>query len=375
MTRLPAFSPPEEALATPPCPHFEECGACQLQHVTPDFYHRWKEDQVKELLVQNDVAPEVWEPPVFIPAGTRRRVSFLARKGDENKVEVGFSKFHTHDLMPVGSCLLLTPALEEVLTKLPEALALIIPKAVDIDVFLQEADGGLLECVLTGMSEQNARQTAKVADFARECNLARVSFRAGERDEPLSVIDQARLTKTSGGLCAELPPGAFLQPSHSGEEALVAAVLKGLGKLTKKMKVVDLFAGIGTFAGRIAEIGFVDAVEGDPRMAAALAQAVKANARMKAEFRDLFKEPVTARELRSYSAVVFDPPRSGAKEQCQKLAASDVPLVVGVSCNPATFARDAKILKGGGYRLVSAQVIDQFIYSSHVEIVGVFKKG
>ena len=140
----------------------------------------------------------------------------------------------------------------------------------------------------------------------------RGEFQGRERDEPLSVIDQARLTKTSGGLCAELPPGAFCSLPIAGKSSGCRG-FEGAWQTHQKMKVVDLFAGIGTFAGRIAEIGFVDAVEGDPRMAAALAQAVKANARMKAEFRDLFKEPVTARELRSYSAVVFDPPRSGAR--------------------------------------------------------------
>ncbi|HNS45199.1 MAG TPA: class I SAM-dependent RNA methyltransferase, partial [Alphaproteobacteria bacterium] len=208
------------------------------------------------------------------------------------------------------------------------------------------------------------------------CDFARVSFRKDTFAVPVTQVRMVALKKTSGALNVEVPAGAFLQPSKEGEAALVGAVMSALSsrKLGKKDKIADLFSGCGTFAGHILERYSVHAVEGERQMAETLAEAAKGNARFSAEWRDLFKEPVSTRELRDYSAVVFDPPRAGAKEQCQKLSKSSVPLIIGVSCNPATFARDAKILTAGGYKFKTAQMVDQFTWSTHSEIVGVFEK-
>ncbi len=381
MTRLANHEFPEGVLATPPCPHFEECGACQLQHLKPNAYQSWKEAEVKALMAQNGVAPDEWLPSVFIGAGTRRRVAISASRGDGDAGDftMGFHRYHDHSIAPVSSCLLLTPTLDKIYKRLPEVLPPLLPRGAKIDILLQEADGGAVDCVISGLAEREsaklgAKQTNLVARLAEYCDIRRVSFKETEHTQPVPQIELDKMTKTSGALRVEISPGAFLQPSHEGEEALSNAVMKALGKRSKKDNVLDLFSGCGTFAGRVLELCQVHAVEADFGMSHSLKLAAKGHARFTAEARDLFKEPVSVREMKGISAVIFDPPRAGASAQCQKLAKSDVPLLVAVSCNPATFARDAKILVEGGYKLKSLQIFDQFIYTTHIELVGVFSR-
>lgn len=383
MTRLAEPSFPAESLISPPlsppCPFFEDCGACQFQHVAPDAYQTWKETSVRDVMDHNGIVPDVWLPPVWIGAGTRRRVAISALRDGEQGLVLGFHRYHEHTIAPVDSCLLLTPVLDKIYKKLPDVLPPLLPKGVQVDILLQEADGGAVDCVISGLAEREdaklgAKQTSLVAALAEACDIRRVSFKETDHSQPVTQIALDKMTKTSGALKVEISAGAFLQPSAEGENALSAAVMAALGKMSKKDAVLDLFSGCGTFAGRVLEKCAVHAVEGDFGMANSLKNAAKGHTRFTAEARDLFKEPMSVREMRSYKAVIFDPPRAGAKEQCQKLAKSDVPLVIGVSCNPATFARDAKLLRDGGYRLQSLQIFDQFLYTSHVEMVGVFSK-
>lgn len=376
MTRFADIDFPADALTKPPCPHFEECGACQLQHLKPDFYRAWKEDEIKRQMEQNGLVPEQWLQSVFIPAGTRRRVVVSALRED-NALTLGFHRYHDHSIAPVVSCLLLSPALDRVYKKLSDVLTPLLPRGVQVDIALQEADNGAVDCVISGLAERDearlgAKQTALVAELADHCGLRRVSFKNSDTAPPRVQIELEKMTKTSGALTVDLSPASFLQPSKEGEDALSKAVMDALGKRSKKDKVLDLFSGCGTFAGRILEKCAVHAVEHDFGMSASLKTAAKGHARFSAEARDLYKEPMGVREIRDYAAVVFDPPRAGAKEQCQKMAKSEIPLLVAVSCNPSTFARDAKILIEGGYKLKSLQLFDQFIYTNHTELVGVF---
>ena len=370
------FSP--DFIGIAPCAHFEECGACQLQHLKTDNYRTWKEAEIRKVMEQNGVAPAEWLPPVFMDAGTRRRVTISAmREGDE--LVMGFHRYHENTIAPVEACILLSPTLDKIYRRLPEVLLPLLPKGAQVDVLLQEADNHDVDCVISGLSVRDeaklgAKQTNLVARLAEHCEIRRVSFKDAEFSQPVPQIELDKITKTSGALKVEISPGAFLQPSVEGEEALSNAVMKALGKLGKKDKVIDLFSGCGTFAGRILEKCQVHAIEADFGMSNSLKEAAKGHARFTAEARDLFKEPVSVREMKAVTAVVFDPPRAGAKEQCQKLAKSDIPLLVAVSCNPATFARDAKILTAGGYKLKSLQIFDQFIYTTHTELVGVFVK-
>ncbi len=378
MTRLVEHSFPAEMLTNPPCPFFDECGACQVQHLKEADYRAWKESGVKKLMDLNGVKPETWLPPVFIGAATRRRVAISAlREGDE--LTLGFHRYHENTIAPVDACLLLSPTLDKIYKRLPEVLTPLLPRGVQVDVLLQEADGHAVDCVISGLAERDeatldAKQTNLVARLADHCEIRRVSFRETDHSQPVPQIALDRITKTSGALTVEISPGAFLQPSVEGEAALADAVMTALGKIGKKDKVIDMFSGCGTFAGRILEKAQVHAIENDFGMSHSLKEAAKGHTRFTAEARDLFKEPVTVREMKDVKAVVLDPPRAGAKEQCQRLAKSIIPLVVSVSCNPSTFARDAKILMEGGYKLKSLQIFDQFIYTAHTELVGVFTR-
>lgn len=359
----------------PPCPHFEECGSCQLQHISQDAYRSWKIGNLQKLLKENGLEAETWLDPVFVEAGARRRVTLNVMR-HENEIIIGYNKYHSHDLAPIKNCLLLTARLQSVVEKLPAALKQIAHKNQSIEIMIQEADGELFDCVITGLDETGARQTGAIAAMAEQCGLARVSFRKDPFSKCETHISLTSIKKTNGALTVDLPAAAFLQPSEEGETALVNAVLEGLErqKMGKKDKIADLFSGCGTFAGHILKKYTVHAAEGEWSMANSLIDAAKGNSRFTAEVRDLFKEPIVGRELREYKAAVFDPPRAGAKEQAQMLAKSNLPLVIGVSCNPATFARDAKILMSGGYKLKTIKMVDQFTWSTHTELVGVFEK-
>lgn len=378
MTRLAEHNFPAEMLTTPPCPYFDECGACQLQHLKQDDYRAWKESEVKKLMELNGVVPQAWLPSVFIEAGTRRRVAISAlREGDD--LTLGFHRYHENAIAPADNCLLLSPTLDKIYKRLPDVLTQLLPRGVQVDVLLQEADGHAVDCLISGLLERDeatlgAKQTTLVAKLADHCDIRRVSFKETDHAQPVTQIELDRITKTSGALTVEISSGAFLQPSQEGEAVLADAVMKALGKLGKKDKVIDMFSGCGTFAGRILEKCHVHAIENDFGMSNSLKEAAKGHARFTAEARDLFKEPVSVREMKDISAVVLDPPRAGAKEQCQRLAKSIIPMVVSVSCNPSTFARDAKILIEGGYKLKSLQIFDQFIYTTHTELVGVFTR-
>ncbi|HOO49864.1 MAG TPA: class I SAM-dependent RNA methyltransferase [Alphaproteobacteria bacterium] len=375
MTRLYTEEFSSEQLVCSTCPHFEECGSCQLQHISDEHYKTWKADRLKTLLAENELEIEEWLEPVFISEGGRRRVTLNALR-HENEVFIGYNKYHSHDLAPIKNCLLLTPQLQSIVEKLPQALKNIAHKNHAIELLVQEADGGLFDCVITGLDETGARQTGSIAAMAEQCGLARISFRKDAFSKCETQVSLTPIKKTNGAITVDLPAAAFLQPSAAGEAALIDAVLQGLSrhKLGKKDKVADLFSGCGTFAGHLLNKYTVHAAEGDWAMANSLVEAAKGHARFSAEVRDLFKEPIVGRELRDYKAAVFDPPRAGAKEQAQMLAKSNLPVVIGVSCNPSTFARDAKILLAGGYKLKTIQMVDQFTWSTHTELVGVFEK-
>jgi 23S rRNA (uracil1939-C5)-methyltransferase len=217
------------------------------------------------------------------------------------------------------------------------------------------------------------REQEMLGAMAAACGAARISWRFKERDEAEVMIAAAPVIKRAGNLSVPLPPGAFMQPSAEGEAALIAAALSPLaGKAG--LKIVDLFAGCGTFSGPLLAHGAVHALEGDEAAIKALAVAARGVSGLTTEQRNLFTDPLMPAELKKYDAVLFDPPRAGALAQTAEIAKSAVPVVIGVSCNPATFARDAALLCEGGYKLQSVTLVDQFTWSAHVEIVAVFTR-
>jgi 23S rRNA (uracil1939-C5)-methyltransferase len=258
-------------------------------------------------------------------------------------------------------------------TRLTTALAPILHEAKPATVFIQAVDGQF-DIVITGpvgkTGKPDAPTRTAIAQFARASNVNRIAWRAGSDDAAEIIVETGPLRARFGDLDVTLPPLAFLQPTQAGEDALVAAVMT---LLPRTGKFADLFSGCGTFTGPMLARGAVDAYESVGSAIRALDKAKGARP-LKALRRDLFLNPLRRDEANRYDAIVFDPPRAGAREQARTLASSRTPLLVGVSCNPATFARDARILVDGGYRLDSVRVVDQFTWSHHVELVAAFTK-
>lgn len=360
--------------AEAPCPHYNECGGCALQHWRDESYRAWKENYVRELLDKAGVAVAEWKPPVFVPPRTRRRGTLAALMKDR-KLRLGFHGARSHDIADTPGCLVLSPRLAKLAETMRVHLPQILTDGKPADIFMQDT-GTAVDVMITGLvgsrREPQMKQREAMAAMAAAGGITRLSWRFRERDEPETIVQHAAITKRSGNLSVELPPGAFLQPSAEGEAALLAAITAPLGG---KMKIADLYAGCGTFAGPLLAHGTVYAAEGDAAAIAALGKAARGiNAPLTAERRNLSDNPLTARELDKFDAVVFDPPRAGAGTQAAQIAQSKVKLAIGVSCNPATFARDARTLCEGGYTLRSVQVVDQFTWSAHTELAAVFQR-
>jgi 23S rRNA (uracil1939-C5)-methyltransferase len=344
---------------SPVCPHFGVCGGCQTQHWDFARYREWKRGLVVEALRQAGLDAPVGE---FVDAHGegRRRAVFHARSSQHGVLEVGFAALRAHQIIGIDRCPVLAPSLEGAL---PAAwsIAEAIGPAKPLDIQVTATDTGL-DVDVRGSGPLGARHTAALARLADTHRLARLT-RHGEL-----IVQRAAPTLRMGKATAVLPPGAFLQATAAGEVILARLVAEHVGKAKA---VADLFCGVGPFALRLAERARVTAADSDADAIAALRQAAKTPGLkpIEAEGRDLFRRPLSPDELKSFDAVVFDPPRQGAEAQVRQLAASRAPVVVAVSCNPATFARDARILADGGYRLMSVTPVDQFHYSAHVEIV------
>lgn len=358
---------------TPPCPHFQVCGGCQLQHISTESYRVWKESTVRFQFEKADLVPAEWLPPVFIQPHTRRRVTFAALKKGKD-ITLGFNAARSSDIIDLQVCLLLTPALEAVRVKLKPYLNSLLPEGKVSDVALQVIDGAI-ELILTGdFGDLPFQKMGVISEMGHTLGLARIGWRPKPFAAAEPLLELAPTKKTFGKIQVDIPPGTFLQPSGEGEAALVAAVLAGCKGLKNK-KIADLFSGCGTFSGHLLAHGSVYAAESDvPAIAALKKVAASMPQKLSVEKRDLIKEPMTPTELRAIDCVVFDPPRAGAKEQAEMLAKSKTPRVIGVSCNPQTFIRDAAILVKGGYTFQSLQLVDQFVWSAHSEVVGVFTK-
>lgn len=350
----------------PACRHFPACGGCQLQHLDEAALAAYVTDRiVGGLAAQGVDAPEMGLPHLS-PARTRRRASLRAeRRGKQ--ILIGFHESGTHKIVDLRECTVLHPALFALIQPLRGLLVTLIKDRRSADVRMTVTDTGV-DLLIAKIEVEGLAATEALTDFALIHKLARLSidegYGASARWEPDPV------TVTLSGVPVVLPEGAFLQATADGEDALVTAVRA----VTEGAKyVADLFAGLGTFALSIG--GAVHAVEGARDAALSLqAAAKKAGRDMVVEHRDLFRRPLTAQELARFDVVILDPPRAGAREQIEQLAASTVPRIAYVSCNPASFARDAKTLIEGGYKLKNIQPVGQFRWSTHVELAAVFNR-
>lgn len=355
-----------------PCPNYDVCGGCTLQHAKEDFYRQWKLGIVRDALHGKGLKPRVWHDPVFLPAGDRRRATFTACKKN-GAVILGHYRRRAHHVTDIATCLVADPAVMELRAGLTTLLAPILQEGSPAAAFIQAVDGQF-DIVITGPVGRTGKPDLPVreaiAAFARGSGVNRIAWRANPDDAAEVITETAPVRARFGDLEIVLPPLAFLQPTQAGETALVESVMT---LLPPAGKFADLFSGCGTFTGPMLSRGAVDAYESVGSAIRALDKAKGARP-LRAIRRDLFLHPLRRDEANRYDAIVFDPPRAGAQEQVRTLASSRTPLLVGVSCNPATFARDARILVDGGYRLDSVRVVDQFTWSHHVELVAAFTK-
>ncbi len=343
----------------PICPHFGVCGGCALQHLESHAYLHWKRAQVVAALKSRGLEAEV-EPVRSVPLGSRRRAALVLGRGKAG-LALGYRRARSHDLIDVAVCPVLSPRIVERLPKLKEALAPLLGRMREAKVSVTDTENGL-DIVVEGIKPAPATLGA-FAGKAASLGVARLTA-DGESMAPGGPPEV-----DLSGARVRLPPGAFLQASGAAEAVLAGLVREGVGGAKR---LADLFAGLGTFTFALARDAAVDAFEADEAALHALEDAARKTPKLKPVrglARDLFRAPLSPKELQAYDAVVLDPPRAGASAQAQELAKSSVPKLVAVSCNPGTLARDLRLLVDGGYRVARIVPVDQFLFSPHIEIV------
>jgi 23S rRNA (uracil1939-C5)-methyltransferase len=368
--------------ATPPCGHFGDCGGCAVQHLDADSYAGWKAALLPSALARRGLADVPLRPMIQIPSGTRRRADLAAQKRG-GRVLLGFHARARHRVVDLRECLVLLPSLVALLAPLRAVLAAVLPDGGGAEILLVQTETGP-DLLMTSAVDLTLDSRLALSAFAEAQDLARLSWaRPGDRmagdgtAEPLA-LRRAPVVRF-GGVAVTPPPGPFLQPSADGEAALSAVVLEGLGQpLGPGRRIADLYAGCGTFSLPLAAAGArVHAVDGAGAALGSLlaaARAARLGPQVTTERRDLDDRPLLPAELAEFDAVVFDPPRAGAWEQAAAHARSKIACAVAVSCNPATFARDARALVDAGFRLDWVQPVDQFPWTGHLELVAAFRR-
>ena len=347
----------------PPCSHARTCGGCMMQHASDAFVADWKTTIVRTALAAQGLEADL-RPIITSPPRSRRRATLAARR-TKGGVLMGFHSRASDVLVGVPECQLLHPDLIGAFPALEAIVKLGGSRSQEMDLAITRTSSGG-DVAVTGGKPADSTQRMDLARLVEAFGLARLSWNGevtAQRAQPMMRFGRANVP---------LPVGAFLQATAEGEAALLASVKGAVGPARR---IIDLFAGIGTFGLPLAENAEIHAVEGDVAMLTALdkgfrmAEGIK---RVTNDIRDLYRRPLEPDEFKGYDAVVIDPPRAGAEAQSHTLAKSKVPVIAAVSCNPATFARDAKILTQAGYKLNWVQVVDQFRWSPHVELAAQF---
>jgi len=350
----------------PVCRHFGECGGCVLQHLDDAAYRGWKRDKVVQALKSKGIETGAFQDLVPCRPASRRRAVFSARR-TESGIILGYNRALSHTIIDIAECPVVLPEIEAALPRLRQLTAIICstPQPFYLAVVVTETG---LDIAAAGSGRLSDAQRQAATDFVVGERLARLSV-DGE-----IIVEPHKPQISVGAVRLALPPGGFLQAVAAAEQAMADLVL---AHMKRAKRVADLFAGAGAFALRLAGQSEVHAVEGDQPALAALDRAFRFGSGLKrvtVERRDLFRRPLTFKELNAFDGAVFDPPRAGAEDQSKQLARSDVPFVAAVSCNPTTLARDLALLLDGGYRLTSVTPIDQFLWSPHVEAVALLEK-
>jgi 23S rRNA (uracil1939-C5)-methyltransferase len=349
----------------PVCRHFGRCGGCSVQQLAPEPYLAWKRGLVVSAFESRGLSVDVAD--VVAPGGKRRRASFSTERTDAG-LAIGFHAMASHDLVAIEECPVLEPKIVASLPALATLIAPLLAKRGEGRLTITLTKSGLDVSLAGSERKLTPEIRSRLAGAASQLGFARLAIGDDIVCETLPPF------LTFGSAEVVLPAGAFVQAVAEAEAEIVRLVVDAVGKVKS---VTDLFCGLGAFTFPLAAKARVSAVDGDQAAIAALGAAAKKTSGLKpitATHRDLFREPLSALELNSHEAVVFDPPRAGAETQAQRIAKSKVKTVVAVSCNPATLARDARHLIDGGYKIQSVTPIDQFVYSAHVEVVAVFRR-
>lgn len=357
---------PSPARIEPFCRYFSACGGCAIQHWQMEAYRAWKRAIVVDTLEQVGIACEVAALIDAHGAG-RRRITVHARRGNDGELHTGFAAAGSHAIVAITDCPILDPGLHGALDAARALADALKPAGKPLDIQVTAASNGL-DVDVRGSGPLTSALIATLSALAQRHGLARLT-RHGEL-----VLMRAPPTIGIGAAHVTLPPGSFLQATIAGEEALAALVA---AHCKHARHIADLFCGVGPFALRLATKARVAACDSDAGAIAALQKASTSASGLKpikAESRDLFRRPLMSQELRDYDTVVFDPPRQGAQAQVRQLAVSKVPVVIAVSCNAATFARDARMLIDGGYKIEGVTPVDQFRHTPHVELVARFSR-
>jgi len=366
----------------PVCGLYSDCGGCALQHLTPEFQRDWKGQRVRDALISEGVAvPDITPSPVF-PANSRRRATLSVARISDGSV-IGFKARKTHTIVPMTECHILLPELFEAITSLPPLLALFPTSWRTFSIRLTACDNGF-DLDILGDNRVNSATVLAVEDFDVGAMERLGSMMAARSICRFSVAGNPVMFSEPpvvqfDGLAVNLPPGGFLQASRQGQSALLDTVKDALNVFGVKpgAMIADLFSGCGAFALPLARRYKVFAADSDAAGIDALNTAANSTSGLKpleAQTRDLYQAPMMADELNRFEIVILDPPRAGAPAQVKALNASTVERIISVSCNPQSFARDARILGKGGFRLMRLTLVDQFIFSPHVELVGVFDR-
>ena len=348
------------------CRHYETCGGCALQHLSDAFIADWKRDRVTNALAQRGVVAEQVAPTVTIPAHSRRRAG-LSIQRTKKTLLMGFQARGSNTVVDIVECPVLRPEIMAAQPPLRALARIAAPRARAVKLWVTVTDSGL-DIALEDAKDLDLDLRQQAAALCEEAGFARLTWNAEQ------IAQRRPPTLRMGAAMVAPPPGAFLQAAAEGEAALVKEVMDGIKGAEK---IADLFCGAGTFTFPLAAQAAVFAFDGDAPLIAALEAAARHADGLKpiaARRRDLFRNPVLAEDLRGFDAVVFDPPRAGAAAQAAEIAKSAVRVAIGVSCDPATFARDARTLIDGGYALERVVAVDQFRWSPHVELVGRFAR-
>ena len=363
--RNPVINVPSSDRIEPVCRHFKACGGCSVQHLAEGAYLDWKRGLVAKALSDRGIEGDVGKT-IAATAGGRRRAVLTATRAGRHTL-LGYHEKASHRLVDINECPVLDPAIVAALPGLKSLVAAILPKKGDLRLTVLATTAGL-DVAIDKADKTYERKIPALSQKVVELDLARLAVN-GE-----VILEVRPPLLDMGGVGIVAAPGGFTQATLAAEDALSKLVVDGVGKAKR---VADLFSGVGTFALRLARSANVHAVEGDAAALTAFDKALRKPQGLKKvtfERRDLSRRPLVRDELEPFDTVVFDPPRAGAQAQAEQLALSKVKTVVAVSCNPATLARDLRLLIDGGYMLQSVTPVDQFHYSPHIEVVAVLTR-